>query len=136
METTRAKYIISTLHRKSVPIMDSLIEALILSGYTDMAIILKFQPSQIDIPWNAFQLLQQNWLEIISTVQYEDVMGYLLSRDFLSYKLHLRIKNLANNVDKMREILRLAVGRSVKNQMGHVRSLHYMTFKLTAVLIP
>ena len=113
-QTTRAKYLINTLQRKSVPIIESLIDVLAVTGFTDMTIILKFQPSQIDIPWNAFQLLQQNWLEIVNSVRYEDVMGYLVSRDFLPYKLHLKIKNLANNADKIRQILRLAVARSVR----------------------
>ena len=113
-QTMRAKYLINTLQRKSVPIIESLIDVLAVTGFTDMTIILKFQPSQIDIPWNAFQLLQQNWLEIVNSVRYEDVMGYLVSRDFLPYKLHLKIKNLADNADKMRQILRLAVARSVR----------------------
>jgi len=106
----RTKYVINTLQRKTMPTMNGLISVLNNSGYTNLADIFRFQPPHINIQWDVFRLLQQNWSRIVNTVRYEDIMGYLGSAGFLPHRLHLRIRHLGSEAEKMRQILKFAVG--------------------------
>jgi len=92
--------------------MESMIDLLHRDGSLDLATIFSFHPSQIAIPWPAFQLLQLNWAALVASVRYEDIIGYLLTGNFLSFKEVRKVNKLASNEDRMRHVLRLAIQRS------------------------
>ncbi|CAG7717980.1 unnamed protein product [Allacma fusca] len=106
---TKSKFVINTVQRRSGPGMQGLINACSQTDNDDLAIMMSLRPTDIRISWDALQLLQFGWKKIVENVNYELIMGYLISRNYLPYKDHMKLLSKSNE-DKIREILKLAVG--------------------------